>query len=151
VTDPDGSQNVRRELFDSRFEETGKAVRLLQENANRQPTPEVLEERLRALGREVALRFSEMEKRNAAVAESDQKAIDAALQGQKEAAAKSENSMLQALGALETRFNDTRDSVGRIENSGQGSKQTIGLMMALATLVIAAVVGATVVLSKFGT
>jgi hypothetical protein len=149
MTDP-GALNSLRELFDARFEETGKAVRLLQEDSNRQPTANVLEERIKAMAREMDLRFSEMEKRNSAVAVSDQKSIDVALQAQKEAAAKSENAVLQAIGALETRLNDTKETLLRMEGGGQGSRQSYTGMMAAASLVIAAIVAATVVLSKIG-
>lgn len=150
MTDPDGALNSLRELLESRFEETGKAVRLLQENANRQPTADELEERLKALSREVDLRFSEMEKRNAAVAESNQKAIDAALQGQKEAAAKSENSMLQALGAQETRLNDTKETLLRMEGGGQGSKQSYGVVVTVIGVVATLVTLGALILTKMG-
>jgi hypothetical protein len=150
-----------RELIEARLEESGKAVRLLQENANRQPVPEVLDARLIAVSEKMEIRFSEMDKRNDAVAASNQKSIDLALQAQKEAAAKSENAfnkqidalnqqLVQATRALETRLNDTKETVDKIEAGGQGKQQNQTGMIAVAGLVIAATMAAIAVFSNLG-
>lgn len=136
-----------RELFETRFEGNEEAVRLLQAQANREPTNGVINERLSSLDRIVQLRFDEWNVRTNELAKSNQKSIDLALEAAKEAAAKSENAfnkqidalgvqIVQAVGSLQGSINDVKDRLTRLEAGGQGSKQSWNVM----AMVIAAVV-----------
>lgn len=136
-----------RELFETRFEGNEEAVRLLQAQSNREPQNGVLDERLTALDRIIALRFEEWNTRTKELAVSNQKSIDLALEAAKEAAAKSEtafNKQIDALSvhigqvvsSLQGSINDVKDRLTRLEAGGQGSKQSWNVM----AMVIAAVV-----------
>lgn len=136
-----------RELFETRFAGHEEAVRLLQAQANREPTNGVLDERLNALVHVVELRFEEWNIRTNALAVSNQKSIDLALEAAKEAASKSENAFNkqidalgvqigQAVNSLQGSINDVKDRLTRLEAGGQGSKQSWNVM----AMVIAAVV-----------
>lgn len=153
------SQSGIRELFEARFDGYDKAIRLLQELANSQPTTGVINERLISLKDIVEIRFHELDVRTNAVAASNKNSIDLALQAAKEAASKSENAfnkqidaisaqLSQAVSSLETRINDTKERLTIIEAGGQGSKQSYGVMMTIAGLGIAFIGMAAVVISK---
>ncbi len=153
------SMSGLRELFETRFEANDKAIRLLQEIANSQPTPGVIDERLIALKEIVEVRFHELDVRTNAVAASNKNSIDLALQAAKEAASKSENAFNKqidalaaqinaAVSSLETRINDTKEQVITIVAGGQGSKQSFGVMVTIATLGIAFIGMVAVVVSK---
>lgn len=153
------SQSGIRELFEARFDGYDKAIRLLQEIANSQPTTGVINERLISLKDIVEIRFHELDVRTNAVAASNKNSIDLALQAAKEAASKSENAfnkqidaisaqLSQAVSSLETRINDTKERLTIIEAGGQGSKQSYGVMMTIAGLGIAFIGMAAVVISK---
>ena len=153
------SMSGLRELFETRFEGYDKAIRLLQEIANSQPTPGVLEVMLVSLKENMETRFRELDVRTDAVAARDKNSIDLALQAAKEAASKSENAFNKqidalaaqinaAVSSLETRINDTKEQVITIVAGGQGSKQSFGVMVTIATLGIAFIGMVAVVVSK---
>ncbi|WP_458395328.1 hypothetical protein [Rhizobium ruizarguesonis] len=148
-----------REVFEAKFSGYDKAIDLIGESANRQPTPGTVDERLTALKEIVEIRFHELDVRTNALALSNKNSIDLALQAAKEAAAKSENAfnkqidaisaqLSQAVSSLETRINDTKERLTIIEAGGQGSKQSYGVMVTIATLGIAFIGMAAVVISK---
>jgi hypothetical protein len=139
-----------REIFETRFKGYDEAIRLLQDAANNQPTTGVISERLIALDRIVELRFNEWNVRTDALAVSNQKSIDLALQAAKEAAAKSEGAVNkqidslnaridQSVTALATRLNDIKESVTILGARGEGSKQTNANMTTVISIIIAAV------------
>jgi uncharacterized coiled-coil protein SlyX len=147
----------QRELFDAKlenietkFESNDKAILLLQQIANSQPTPGILEERLIALKESMAKQFQGVKELRDALAISDKESINLALQATKEAAAKTEDAFNKQMDALAERVNDTKERLTIIEAGGQGSRQSYAGMMAAASLIIAAIVAATVVLSKLG-
>jgi hypothetical protein len=149
------SMSGLRELFETKFDGYDKAIRLLQDRADSQPTPGVLEVTLIALKENMEIRFHELDVRTNAVATSNKNSIDLALQAAKEAASKSENAFNKqidslaaqfnaSVSSLETRINDTKEQVITIVAGGQGSKQsygaiatTVGLIIGAASIVVA--------------
>jgi hypothetical protein len=128
-----------REVFEAKFSGYDKAIDLLGESANRQPTPDQLSERLQAMGQRVGdfeklveMRFKELDLRTNAVAVSDKKALDAAFQAAKE-----------QFSSLELRISDVKDRVVGMEAGALGSRQGYaGIFTAIS--LAAAVVGAIV-------
>ncbi|WP_027685045.1 hypothetical protein [Rhizobium leguminosarum] len=148
-----------REIFDAKFYGYDKAIDLLQEASNRQPTPGTVDERLTALKEIVEIRFHELDVRTNALALSNKNSIDLALQAAKEAAAKSENAVSkqieaisaqhsQAVSSLETRINDTKEQVITIVAGGQGSRQSYGVIYAIAGISISFVGVMVLIISK---
>lgn len=148
-----------RELIEARLDGYDKAIAVFRESANQQPTPGIINERLEALKEIVQVRFHELDVRTNAVAASNKNSIDLALQAAKEAASKSENAFNKqidalasqvnaSVGSLETRHNDIKERVTTIEAGGQGSKQSYGVMVTIATLGIAFIGMAAVVISR---
>lgn len=171
MTNPEGDPTPRtlaqlqqsmsglRELFEARFDGYDKAIRLLQEITNSQPTAGVIDERLSALRELVEVRFRELKERTDALAISNKNSIDLALQAAEKAATKSEGSFNKQIDALagqisqqgsslETRINDTKERLTIIEAGGQGSKQSYGVVGAIATFSVAAIGLVFLILSK---
>jgi hypothetical protein len=136
-----------RELFETRFAGYEEAIRLLQAQADREPSTGILNERLGALDKIITLRFDEWNIRTNALAVSNQKSIDLALEAAKEAAAKSESAFNkqidalaaqigQAVNSLQGSINDVKDRLTRLEAGGQGSKQSWNVVFAVIGAVV---------------
>lgn len=141
-------------VIEARLGGYDRAVERLQDIANSQPTPGTVNERLIALKEIVETRFRELDVRTNAVAASDKKAIDLALQAAKEAAAKSEDAFNKQISSLEARITDIKDRVVGMEAGALGSRQGyagIGTAISLAAAVIGAVVAIVLVISRVAT
>lgn len=132
-----------RELFEAkfdnietRFSETDKALKLQQENMDRQPTPDVLDERLIALKESVDIRFQGLKELANTLAVSNEKKLELALSSQQEAAKKSETAFNKQLDAVAERVNDIKDRTINMEAGEKGSKQNSSSMIAIAAVVI---------------
>jgi hypothetical protein len=108
----------------AKLEGYDKAIERVQAIADKQPTPDQLNERLEALKELVEMRFEQLELRTNAVAFSDKKALDAAFQAAKE-----------QFVSLELRINDIKDRVVELVARGVGSKQTYAAIFAAAAFV----------------
>ncbi len=139
-----------RELMATQFRGYDEAINLLRFTASSQPAPGVLGERLDAVKEITENRFRELDVRTNALAVSNQKSIDLALQAAKEAAAKSESAfnkqmdsigerMAQGAASIEGRFNDLKERVTTIEASGAGSKQSVGMIMVFVSMAISGI------------
>ncbi len=138
------------ELMEVRFKGYDEAIQLLDKKTSAEPSTTELNGEIKALRLELSLRFVELEKRLSAVAASDQRGIEVALLAQKEATAKTENFNDRKIGALETRFNDLKETVNKIEFIGQGSKQSYGMMFAVIGAVATVITVGTLIIAKLG-
>lgn len=133
-----------RELFEAkfqnietRFESGDKAVQRLQDIANSQPTPGIIDERLTALKESVDKRFQGVKELRDALAISDKESLNLALQAAEKAAMKSEGSFNKQLDSLADRVNDIKDRTINMEAGDKGSKQSYGVILGLASFAVA--------------
>jgi hypothetical protein len=151
-----------RELFEAKFEnietkfaEADKAVQLLQETVNSQPTPGIIDERLTALKESVDKRFQGVKELRDALAISDKESLNLALQAAEKAATKAEAAFNKQLDAVAERVNDIKDRTINMEASEKGSKESGASSLAIAAFVVAALgglmslaVGITILMAK---
>lgn len=127
------------QIIEARLKESDKAIKLLQENYDRQPTTIAIHEQLKALDRFVEMRFSESER-----------SLMLALQSAKEAAAKTEGSLTKQIDAVSNQsflgqkaivdnVDDLRLRMTRVESLAQGSKQSYGNVLAIIMAIVAVV------------
>lgn len=170
VPDPTSltTDQLRREitalntLISTRLDAMDKAVSVLQLIADKQPKPDVLQERTIALRELImerfqtdSVKFVELDKRTEALTAAGKIAIDAAFKAQQEAASKQESQftkqidqsreLLQtSIGALTGQLNDLKSRLDRGEGSDRGIDKQIDKSsnhMALLFAGIAAAIG----------
>lgn len=156
-----------KEIYDARFEETGKAIKLLQAFADKSPTTAVLEQQIIALRelmtetfRGVEKQFTERDKRTEQLSLADKTAIAAALQAQKEAAGAQAEGNAAASAKQELAFTKLIDQIQQTQQAmnkstddkinaitgrlDRGEGHTKGLGDGWGFLVAAAVLGASI-------
>jgi len=140
-----------RELFETRFAEYDKAIQLLQQKADSQPTPGVLEERLIASYKLNDVRFQELKERTVELATSSNKSLDLALQSAEKAVTKSEAAVNKQIDAISTQVAQAVSSLEKrvttMEAGGQGSKQSYNTVLSVAALGISAILAVIAVIS----
>lgn len=129
---------VKNTIIEIRFEAQDKALSVLQNIADRQPWPAVLEERTLAL-REVmmqmfstdSVKFTELDKRTEALTAAGKIAIDAAFKAQQEAASKQEAQFTKVIdqtreltqsgiNGLQAQIQDLKSRLDKGEGAGHG-------------------------------
>lgn len=147
----------QRELFEAKlenmwtkFEGYDKAILLLQEIANSQPTPGILEERLAAVQKSMDNRFQGLKELRDALAVSDKESLNLALQAAEKAATKSEGAFNKQLDALADRVNDIKDRTINMEAGDKGSKQSYGVILGVASFAVAFTGVIILLVSKLG-
>jgi hypothetical protein len=143
-----------RDILEARLEASDKAIVLLQNIANRQPTVGEVVAEMRGRFGAIEVELVEREKRFLRITEDSNRAVDAALITAKEAVNKSEANVTKTIDGISTliasgaksqddKVNDLRDRVTAIEGRGQAYSQGFG-WIATAVGIVAAVVGAIV-------
>lgn len=163
VPDPTAltTDQLRREitslniLITTRLDAMDKAVDILRDLANREPTSSVLQERTIALRAEIdqkfqtdSVKFVELDKRTEALTAAGKIAIDAAFKAQQEAASKQEAQFTKqidqakdlvqtSLGALSAQIVDVKSRLDRGEGSDKGQAQHAAGINSTTVIVIA--------------
>jgi hypothetical protein len=135
-----------RELFEAkfdnietRFSETEKALKLHQENLDRQPTQSVLDERLIALKESVDIRFQGLKELASTLAASNEKKLELALSSQQEAAKENKAAFQQLLRSLDDKVNDVKDRTLVLTNTDKTAKDSATASKSMMAIIISAV------------
>lgn len=116
--------------IDLRFESNNRAVKLLQDFANSQPTTEAVDGKLAALKELTQSQFQALTELINARAEGNKVSLDAALVTRKEASDKIENAFNKQMEALANRIDDLKERIDTEEGRGAGRSDFIGWIVA---------------------
>lgn len=131
------------EKIETRFEASDKAVELLQEFANRQPTTEAVNENLKALDRLTVSQFTALEKLVETKFDGNKTALDAALLTQGKTLDEIKVSFGKQFDSLAKMIDDLKDRINRNDGRtvGLGTAGSVLLGAGSLIVVLLAVVG----------
>lgn len=131
------------ELTDAKFEsletqlrERDKAIQLLQDRINRQPTPDVLEQQIIALGENFKIQIEALYKYMEAIAASNKESLSLALTSQQDQAKETKDALQKQIESMKVRQDDGREQVARMEYADKGAKQNNASTISIAAVVI---------------
>lgn len=150
--------NSLKELVLAKFAENDKAVKLLQDFTNRQPTPGEIYQELKALKELTATRFDERDRRFEVRHSDDRAMVEQALVSAKEATSKTEANFSEQIrtildqmrvgqSSVEARITDIKERIDRGEGVGSGSKQSYGVIVTVIGLAFTATIVAVAVIN----
>lgn len=135
-----------KELSDAKFErletqlkERDKAVELLQDRIDRQPTTDVLEQQIIALKDSVKVQFEALYKLMEAMAISNKESLSLALSSQQEAAKETKTSFNERFASLDDKVNDVKDRTLVLTNTDKTTKDTSASSRSMVAMIISAV------------
>lgn len=121
--------------IDLRFHASSEAVKLLQDQADREPTTEAVNENLRALKELTGSQFEGLKDLTNAKFEGNKTALDAALKTQKEASDKIETNFAKQFDNLSKNIDDLKDRINRNDGRSKGLGDFIGWIVAAVVIV----------------
>lgn len=147
-----------KELMLTRMQSYDEAIKLLQDFANRQPTPGEIYKELMALKELTATRFDERDRRFEVRHDDDRTMVKDALIAAKEATSKSEAAFSEQVRSItdtirlgnmatESRLTDIKERIDRGEGVGSGAKQSYGVISAIVGIAMTAVIVAVAVIN----